>query len=187
MMQFEKQLANTDLNTYKTKGIKGQITTQVFKQIYQNLNYKTSEAVKRINRGSLKESTLKNYIDTARSYMFRNIKSNNPANYSSLYKVLDTLKEEGVKVLEVPSHLQYQPRMPKQNKKVNKTKSLINKLSSNPISSITISPDKFCIVSNGHVVKDYLTKQECLAYAEALEDTGKGLSSFEIKGIKFTD
>ena len=184
MMQFEKQLANTDLNTYKTRGIKGQISTQVFKQIYQNLNYKTSEAVKRINRGSLKESTLKNYIDTARSYLFRNIRSNNPANYTSLYKVLDTLKEEGVKILEVPSHLQYQPRIPKQSKKA---KTLINKLSSNPISSITISPDKFCIVSNGHVVKDYLTKQECLAYTEALEDTGKGLSSFEIKGIKFTD
>lgn len=58
MMNIEKNLAQTDLNQFKTEPLK-----QLIKQIYKHQNFKSSVILNKINRANYSETTTKLYIN----------------------------------------------------------------------------------------------------------------------------
>ena len=91
LAQLEKNLANTDLNQFKTEPFK-----LLVKQLYKYQDFKTVVILNRINKLTYKDSTIRVYVDAMLKYLKKGVKV---CNASSLYDIIDELKATHAPIL----------------------------------------------------------------------------------------
>ena len=105
MMKNEQNWNKTDVRTLKTD-----VLEQVILQCYKYQQFKTSAAVKKINRGHYSERSVSNYLDITKAYFTRGIKY--PRVSSRIYNLLDKFKASHVGILTAPEKDKYKPLSP---------------------------------------------------------------------------
>ncbi len=164
MMTIEKNLAQTDLNQFKTEPLK-----LLVKQLYKHQNFKNKVVLERINHLIYSEKTISLYLQKIRSYLKDGIK--NKAVAPRVYEIVDELKATHEAIL-TPSE---KDRVTTYNYK--QTTTVPQQFTTEPIPTKTINLGQYG-VKIGNTIKLFPSQDACMAYIECYRefDTSKDLA-----------
>lgn len=164
--KLEKNLAQTDLNKFKTEPLKLLIT-----QLYKYQNFKAVVILDKINKLTYKDNTIKLYIDATRRYLKDGAKI---CSTPRVYEIIDELKAVHTPIL-TPSESEKRVEY-----KFKKQKHVTNP-SPTPVQKTPVEPPKYIEkilpqygVRCGDWVKLFSTKEMCLGYIECYKVIGDG-------------
>lgn len=165
MMKHEQNFNKMDVRTLKTD-----VLEQVMLQCYKHQQFKTSAAVKKINRGHYSERSITNYLDLTKSYFTRGVKY--PRVSSRIYDLLDKFKASHVAILTPTESERYKPLSPtiKVHPQADKLVKQIQK----------INFPKYG-VKYENTIKVFDNKDFCLGYKECFEVFNKDKKADLIK------
>jgi len=161
MMTIEKNLANTDLNQFKTEPLK-----LLVKQLYKHQNFKNKVVLERINHLTYTENTVNLYLQKIRLYLKDGVK--NKAVAPRVYDIVDELKATHESILtpsERDRHIvrDYKPTA----KKVVSLPPL--NTATEPIPTKTINLGQYGVKIN-NTIKLFPSKDACMAYIECYRE-----------------
>lgn len=164
MMTIEKNLAQTDLNQFKTEPLK-----LLIKQLYKHQNFKIKVVLERINHLNYTEGTIGNYFTAIRNYLKNGAKSKFVG--TRVYEIIDELKATHEAIL-TPSE---RDRVTIYNHK--QTTTVPQQFSTEPIPTKTINLGQYGVKIN-NTIKLFPTKDACMAYIECYRefDSSKDLA-----------
>ena len=168
MMQIERNLAEKDLNQFKTEPLK-----LLVKQLYKHQNFKIKVVLERINHLNYTEGTIGNYFTAIRNYLKNGTKSKFAG--TRVYEIVDELKATHEAIL-TPSEkdriIEYNRKKPSEN-----LVTLPHSLQIEPIPTKTINLGQYGVKIN-NTIKLFPSKDACMAYIECYRefDTSKDLA-----------
>lgn len=167
MMIIEQQLANTDLNKFKTEPLK-----LLIKQIYKHQKFKNSYILANINKLIYKPSTVARYISTCRTYL--NFNTKDPKVTPVIYTYLDEFiqKHEGILT---PSEKDKAPLPTRRCKRKQPTQE------TTPVEPP--APQQFGVFLN-NTIKLFPNKDACNAYIQCYKEFGNS-EKIELVAVDF--
>ena len=164
MMTIEKNLAQTDLNQFKTEPLK-----LLVKQLYKHQNFKIKAVLERINRLTYTEKSIGNYFTAMRRYLKDGTRSKVAS--SRINDIIDELKATHEGIL-TPSE---KDRVTTYNFK--QTTTVSQQFTTEPIPTKTINLGQYGVKIN-NTIKLFPTKDACMAYIECYRefDSSKDLA-----------
>ena len=156
MMNIEKNLAQTDLNQFKTEPLK-----LLAKQLYKHQDYKFSIVINRINRLNFKDSTIYEYYRKIRQYLTDGTKHKG---YDALYRYVNEFKESGLTPLR-PSEKEAIKKYTRSGKQL--------KTPTEPPKYIEKVPPQYGVMCENKIILQP-SKEMALGYLECYKIIGDG-------------
>ncbi len=164
--KLEKNLAQTDLNQFKTEPLK-----QLIKQIYKYQNFKTRVILEKINRGAYSENTVALYIDKIRQYIRFGTKNTHTG--TQIYEIVDELKANHTPILT--------PSESDKARVCNRKSKHVTNPSPTPVQKTPVEPPKYIEkippqygIKCGDWIRLQPTKEMALGYIECYKVIGDG-------------
>lgn len=167
-MTFEERLAATDLTPFKDNtSVKDDVFKLLLKQIYKYQKFKQSVILKKINRMSYGESTVKGYISSSMIYLKTGTK--NFVLPKRGYDILDSFKVKHEAILTPPENEKcviYKPR----------EKAATPTPLEQPVEApkyIEIAPPQYGVKCE-NMIRLFDTKEYCLGFIDCYKTVGDG-------------
>lgn len=180
MMKIEQNLNKTDVRNYKQD-----ILEQFILQCYRYSKYKTSAAMKKINRGHFTENTAKAYLNHTKQYLSHGTKGKKLS--LRIYALLDKFKASHVTILTPTEDEKYTPRKPYELK----TPTPLNQPTQPKTQTQKVQTPTQYGVKFENTIKLFDTKEFCLGYKECFEtfnnDKKAELVTIEFKVVNESD
>ena len=164
LAQLEKNLANTDLDKFKTEPLR-----LLVKQLYKYQDFKVAVVLKQINMLNFKPNTIKQYYGMLRRYLKSGIKEKG---FTQFYTYIDELKSVHAPVL-TPSRQDRVTEYKNNTQKTSTTTTPVELQKAQPPKYIEKIPPQYGIKC-GDWIRLQPSKEMALGYIECYKVIGDG-------------